>query len=146
MSNRKAILFFLIWSAVFALALFLLSKSTRSSAASSGVILPSVDVREVARIDVDRRIGVNGSRELMTIARKNGRWQLEAPVAAEADEASVKRLLDAIMFAEIGHGGHGRSRPFSARFRTILAVLRGDDSGRERARVVFRWTQDCRQR
>ena len=104
MKNRRAILFFLFWSAVFALALRFLPDSGRSSAASSGSRLSSLDAREVVRIDVSRRMSKGVGIENVAVARVNGRWCIESPVQAEADEASVKRLTDAILFAESGHG------------------------------------------
>lgn len=107
MKNRRAIVFFLFWSAVFALALFVLSNPKRSSAVSSGVGLSAIDVHEVVRVDIVRWNAKDGSRESVTVARVDGRWRLEAPIPAEADEASVKRLIDAIVFAEVGHGLSG---------------------------------------
>ena len=106
MKNRRAIVFFLLSSAVFALALFFLPDFSRSSVVSSGVRLTPFDAGEVMRIDIDRRAGRGrtGDRENVTITRVDGRWRLESPIAAEADEPSVKRLLDSIMFAECGRG------------------------------------------
>jgi len=104
MRNRKAIMFFLLWSAIFALALFLLPDTNGTSAVSANDGLTAIDVHGVVRVDIERRTGDNGSREHVAIVRTDGRWRIESPISAEADEASVKRLTDAVVFAEIGHG------------------------------------------
>ena len=103
MKNRRAIVFFLFWSAVFALALFFLPDFSRSADVSSGIRLTSLDLGEVVRIDIDRKMPKSAFREKVSIVRADGRWRLESPVEAEADETSVKRLLDAVIFAEFGH-------------------------------------------
>ena len=103
MKNGKAIAFFSFWSAVFAVALFLLSDAGRSSAVLPGDCLSSLDVRQVVRVDIGRRIG-GGDVETVSIARIDGRWRIESPISAEADETAVKRLTAAIVFAESRHG------------------------------------------
>ena len=103
MKNGKAIAFFSFWSAVFALALFLLSDSSRSSSALTGDCLSSLDVRQVVRVDIGRRTS-GGDLEKVSIVRIDGRWRIESPIAAEADETAVKRLTSAIVFAESKHG------------------------------------------
>lgn len=100
MKNRRAILFFLFWSAVFGAAIALLKVSDRSGMEPSGGSMSAVDVREVVRVDVDRRIG--GVNESISIVRMNGRWRIESPVKAEADESAVKRLVDSVVFPAKG--------------------------------------------
>lgn len=104
MRNRRAIAFFLFWSAVFALALVMLSDFGRSATDSAGASLSDVDVREIARVDIDRCSGDGSGRERVSIVRSNGRWSITAPFSAEAEEESVKRLIDAIVFAEPSDG------------------------------------------
>lgn len=101
MRNRRAILFFLFWSAVFALALFLQSISVRKDVAPSDASMSALDVREVVRIDMLRRKDA-GRRESLSIVYVNGRWRIEDPVSVEADEESVKRLVETILFSEPG--------------------------------------------
>ena len=50
MRNRRAIVFFLFWSAMFALAIALLTVSDRSRGEPSGGNLLSVDARDVVRL------------------------------------------------------------------------------------------------
>ena len=94
MKNRRAIAFFLFWSVVFASAIVLLTVSDRSSGESSGGSLMSVDVREVIKVDIERRAGAGGARENVSIVRQDGRWRIASPMKAEADEEAVKRLID----------------------------------------------------
>lgn len=102
MKNRRAIAFFLFWSAVFAIALLLLSDFGGPAAGPAGANLCGLDVREITRIDIERR-GFNDPRpENVSIVRVDGRWRMEAPDSAEADDESVKRLTDAIVFSELG--------------------------------------------
>ena len=86
MKNRRAIVFFLFWSVVFASAIALLTVSDRSGGEPSGGSLMSVDVRAVVKIDIERRTGTGGSRENVSIVRQDGRWRIESPMKAEADE------------------------------------------------------------
>ena len=102
MKNRRAIVFFLFWSVVFASAIALLTVSDCSGGEPSGGTLMSVDVREVVKIDIERRTGAGGVRENVSIVRKDGRWRIESPMKAEADEEAVKRLIDSVVFAERG--------------------------------------------
>ena len=103
MKNRRAIAFFLFWSAVFALALVLLSNSGRLDSAPAGGCLSGIDVREVVRMDIERRTGDGSGIEKVSVARVNGRWRMESPVVAEAEEEVVKRLIDAVVFSEPVH-------------------------------------------
>ena len=102
MKNRRAIVFFLFWNVVFASAIALLTVSDRSRGEPSGGSLLPVDVREVVKVDIERRAGAGGVRENLSIVRRDGRWRIEQPVKAEADEEAVKRLIDSVVFAERG--------------------------------------------
>ena len=102
MKNRRAIVFFLFWSVVFASAIALLTVSDRSGGEPSGGSLMSVDVREVVKIDIERRTGAGSARENVSIVRQDGRWRIASPMRAEADEEAVKRLIDSVVFAERG--------------------------------------------
>jgi hypothetical protein len=102
MRNRRAIVFFLFWSAMFASAIALLTVSDRSGGEPSGGNLLSVDARDVVKVDIERRTGAGGVRENVSIVRQAGRWRIESPVKAEADEEAVKRLIDSVVFAERG--------------------------------------------
>ena len=102
MKNRRAIVFFLFWSVVFASAIALLTVSDRSGGEPSGGSLMSVDVREVVKIDIERRTGAGSDRENVSIVRQDGRWRIASPMRAEADEEAVKRLIDSVVFAERG--------------------------------------------
>ena len=63
MKNRRAIAFFLFWSVVFASAIVMLSVFDRSIGEPTGGSMLAVDVREVVRIDIDRRAGTVDVRE-----------------------------------------------------------------------------------
>jgi hypothetical protein len=63
-----------------------------------------IDAREIVRVDFSRRGNEGAVREKVSIVRVDGRWRLESPFPAEADEEAVKRLIDAIVFAELGDG------------------------------------------
>ena len=139
MKNRRAIAFFLFWSVVFASAIALLTVSDRSGGEPSGGSLMSVDVRAVVKIDIDRRTGTGGSRENVSIVRQDGRWRIESPMKAEADEEAVKRLIDSVVFAEKGESlsaadmaGLGRSpRDFglaAPRCTVTVATERSSDT------------------
>ena len=102
MKNRRAIVFFLAWSALFAIAIALLSNSGRPDADSAFGSISGLDVRNVVRVDVDRRGGDGAGGDSISVVKSNGRWRLSSPFSAEADEDAVKRLVDAIVFAEPG--------------------------------------------
>lgn len=103
MRNRRSILFFLFWSAVFAAALCLLPDFNRSADGSPDARLSNLDAGGVVRVDINRADAETGAMESVVMLRADGVWRIEAPVAAEADESSVKRLLDSMMFAEGAH-------------------------------------------
>jgi hypothetical protein len=78
--------------------------SNRSEKELSSGYLSSIDVREIDRVEMNRRMEGDGGRENVVIVRTDGKWHLDSPVKAEADEESVKRLIDAVVFAERGEG------------------------------------------
>ena len=99
MKNRRAILFFLAWSIAFALALALLSFGRHPAEDSHRPYLSALDVGKVAKLELDRaRPG--GAVERIRLSRTGGRWRIEAPISAEADDATVKRMVNAVAFAE----------------------------------------------
>ena len=99
MKNRRAILFFLGWSLVVALALVFLSMGrypdeTRASPAIQ-------DVQKVSALEICRLPAPGGEvSERILLSRVDGRWRLESPISAEASEMAVKRIVDAVVFAE----------------------------------------------
>lgn len=99
MKNRRAILFFLAWSAVFSLALVMLSLG-RHPEERAQTSLSVQDVQKVVGLEISRASASGGAAERILLSRVDGRWRLEAPFAAEADEAAVKRIVDAVVFSE----------------------------------------------
>ena len=98
MKNRKAIIFFLAWSAVFAFALVFLSLGPQPAKAPREAF-SSLDAERLCGIEIERR-GQDAAPERVTLARSSGKWRLESPIAAEADEAAARGIIDAIVFAE----------------------------------------------
>ena len=99
MRNRRAILFFLAWSVAFALALAVLSRGRRPEEHTQ-LAISVQDVQKVSGLEISRSTTSGGVIERVLLSRIDGRWRLEAPLVAEADEAAVKRIIDTIMFAE----------------------------------------------
>ena len=100
MKNRRAILFFLAWSLVFALALVMLSLGRHPVAEVSRTTLSSFNADKISHLEIIRALPDGGKSERILLSRTDGRWRLESPLAAEADEATVKRIVDAVTFAE----------------------------------------------
>ena len=100
MRNRRAILFFLMWSAAFALALAAISFGRHPVAEVSRSALSNLDADKVNHLEIDRAAPEGKASERILLARVDGQWRIEAPFAAEADEAVVKRIVDTVMFAE----------------------------------------------
>jgi hypothetical protein len=103
MKNRRAIFFLIFWNAVFAAAIAFLSLPSSSAREPVGLTLSSMDVREIESVEIDRASVSGGRRETVSIARENGIWWLKSPVVAVADDESVKRLIDAVVFARPSH-------------------------------------------
>ena len=101
MKNRKSIIFFLFWSLVFSAVLFILSFMGKHDVKTSGGSLSSLDVGKITRIDICRRVEANRDENLLMV-RSSGKWLLESPVKAEADDESVRRMLETLVFAELG--------------------------------------------
>jgi len=100
MKNRRTIVFFLACSVVFALA-YLLARTYRQPASAVQTTLSDFNIDEITAVEIDRR-AADGRSERIAFARADGRWRLEVPISADADEGEVKRLIDAIVFAEVG--------------------------------------------
>ena len=100
MRNRRAIVFFLACSVVFALA-YLLARTYRQPTMSAvRTTLSDLNVDEIAAVEIDRT-AADGRSERIAFVRADGRWRLEAPIPADADEGEVKRLIDAVVFADV---------------------------------------------
>ena len=99
MKNRKAILFFLAWSAVFALALAFLSFGPQDTVNVAQETLSALDAEKISGIEIERR-SLDSARERIVISRTGGKWRLESPIAADADDDTMKGIIDAIVFAE----------------------------------------------
>ena len=100
MRNRRAILFFLAWSAAFALALAALSIGRHPAAEVVRSTLSALDANRVSHLEISRAAPAGGESGRIVLSRSDGKWRIEAPISAEADEASVKRTVDAVMLAE----------------------------------------------
>ena len=101
MKNRRAILFFLAWSGVFAILLAFLPRGRRAALAEPRSGFEPIDPEAVACVEINRPAAVAAAPdERIVVARVDGRWRLESPLAAEADEPAVKRIIDAVTLAE----------------------------------------------
>ena len=98
MRNRRAILFFLVWSAAFALALATLSTGSHSAAEVDRGMFPDVDPDKVSGVEIVRA-GKDGAVRIL-LSRVDGKWRMDSPIAAEADATAVKRVVDSVVFAE----------------------------------------------
>jgi hypothetical protein len=99
MNNRRATVFLLAGISVLASALYLLSMRARAVAtAATRNSLCTFDMDEVESLDVVRAgVGV------ASLARgEDGTWRIVAPYAAAADEAVVRRLVDAVTLLPLG--------------------------------------------
>ena len=101
MKNRKAILFFLAWSVVFALALAFLSFGNRSAVKVPRETISSLDAERISSVDIERH-GVGSAQERIVISRAGGKWRLESPISAEADSEVMNGIIDAVVSAEPG--------------------------------------------
>ena len=101
MKNRRAIAFFLACSAVFALALALVRTYRHPVASIARATLSDLNVEEITSVEIGR-VAANGKNEQIAFVRAEGRWRLERPIQADADEGMVKQVVDAVVFAEVG--------------------------------------------
>ena len=101
MRNLRSILFSLACSAVFAVALLVMWAGGRRDAPVARVTLSEIDVEKVSSLEIDRTLG-NGDRERIALSKIGGRWRIDAPIKAAADDVEVKKLVDAVVLAEIG--------------------------------------------
>ena len=100
MSNRRAIVFFLLGS--LALAAFLWVFSRRAEAVAtvhSRTTLSMFDPADVTALDI-RPVG-EASVPIVSLERTRGAWRMVAPFAAETDPAAVSRLLDALTLTPV---------------------------------------------
>ena len=101
MKNRRAIVFFLACSAVFALALALAWTYRHPVASVARATLSDLNVEEITSVEIGRTVA-NGKSEQIAFVRAEGRWRLEKPIQADADEGMVKQVVNAVVFAEVG--------------------------------------------
>ena len=101
MKNRRAIAFFLACSAVFALALALAWTYRHPVASVARATLSDLNVEEITSVEIGRTVA-NGKSEQIAFVRAEGRWRLEKPIQADADEGMVKQVVNAVVFAEVG--------------------------------------------
>ena len=100
MKNRRAILFFLVWSLVFALAIMALSFGRHPVAEVPRATLSDFNADKVNHLEINRIMPDDGKPERILLSCVDGRWRIDAPIAAEADEATIKRIIDSVIFAE----------------------------------------------
>ena len=101
MKNRRVIVFFLACSAVFALALALAWTYRHPVASVARATLSDLNVEEITSVEIGRT-AANGKSEQIAFVRAEGRWRLEKPIQADADEGMVKQVVNAVVFAEVG--------------------------------------------
>ena len=99
MRNRRAIVFFLAWSLLFAFAIAVNWIYRHPPAAIQRTTLSALSADGVTRVEIVRTDS-NGKAERVAFARIDGRWRLDLPISAEADEPSVKSIIDTVVFAE----------------------------------------------
>lgn len=99
MSNRRFILFFLFGIVLLSGALYFLSWRSRAVASeATRNTLCTFELAQVDGLDV-----IRGGTNLVSLARDDdGAWRLVAPYAAPADEAVVRRLVDAVTLFPLG--------------------------------------------
>ena len=101
MKNRRAIVFFLACSAVFAMALALAWTYRHPVASVARATLSDLNVEEITSVEIGRTVA-NGKSEQIVFVRADGRWRLEKPIQADADDGMVKQAVNAVVFAEVG--------------------------------------------
>ena len=101
MKNRRAIVFFLACSAVFGLALALAWTYRHPVASVARTTLSDLNVEEITSVEIGRT-AANGKSEQIAFVRTEGRWRLEKPIPADADEGIVKQVVNDVVFAEVG--------------------------------------------
>ena len=74
MKNRRAIVFFLACSAVFALALALAWTYRHPVASVARATLSDLNVEEITSVEIGRTV-VNGKSEQIVFVRADGRWR-----------------------------------------------------------------------
>ena len=100
MRNRRAIAFFLLCSVLLAIALAALSVGTRPAADVPRIKLSGFDLRAISSLGIERRNASDASAERISIVRVDGKWRIDAPISAVADENVVKSIIAEVVFAE----------------------------------------------
>ena len=101
MRNGCDILFFLGWSVVFAAMLAMISIVQRKAGDPAPTSLSEADVQKIDSVEILKGMHPDGrADERIVVSRSGGRWRMETPVSAEADESAVKRLIDTAVFSE----------------------------------------------
>ena len=99
MSNRRFILLFLLGIAVLSGALYFLSWRTRAVATET----TRNSLCTFALADIDRLEVIRGGTNLVSLVRDDeAQWRLVVPYAVPADEAVVRRLVDAVTLFPLG--------------------------------------------
>ena len=101
MRNLRSIAFSLACSALFAIALLMMWVNGRRDAPVARVTLSEINADEVSSLEIERTSG-DGTKERIALSRIGGRWRMDSPIKAEADDGEVKRIVDAVVLAEIG--------------------------------------------
>ena len=99
MNNRRATVFLLVGIAAIACGLYVLSK--RAGAVATTATRNSLCTFALA--DVNSLEVVHDGTNVVALSRaENGAWRIIAPYAAPADEAVVRRLVDAVTLLPLG--------------------------------------------
>jgi len=100
MSNRRAIVFFLLGS--IALVVLLWAFSNRAAAVAtvrSRATLSAIDPSEVTKLEISP-VGTYSSPSV-TIEKHDDAWRIVSPFSAETDHAAVSSLLDAVALSPV---------------------------------------------
>ena len=99
MNNRRATVFLLVGIAAIAFGLYHLSKRTRNIATTATRnSLCTLDLADVNSLEVVR----DGTNVTALSRKEDGAWRIVTPYAAPADEAVVRRLVDAVTLFPLG--------------------------------------------
>lgn len=99
MRNRRAIVFFLAWSLLFAFAIAVNWVYRHPPATLRRTTLSALNADDVTRVEIVRTDS-DGKVERMALERIGGKWRLALPISAGADDSTVKSVIDAVVFAE----------------------------------------------
>ena len=142
MSNRRAIVFFLLGS--LALAAFLWVFSRRAEAVAtvhSRTTLSMFDPADVTALDI-RPVG-EASVPIVSLERTRGAWRMAAPFVAETDPAAVSRLLDALTLSPAlsaiimrPKSVELRGESVECRVESVEFATAGDSTGKDKGTAV----------